>query len=87
MVTRTRLCAGFSAEYIESYRKLLYTVEFSKSGDIITATVTFGSDAMPAQSYSFKLGEPFVFIDAIDGTKPNVSRPLTTTPSMEPSPT
>ena len=85
MVTRTRLCAGFSAERIETYRKLSYTVEFSKSGDTFTATVTFASDTIPAQSYSFKLGETFDY-NSIDGTKPKVSRPLTTTPSMGPSP-
>ena len=56
------------------YRKLSYSLEFTTSGDTFTASVTFAADAVPPQTYSFKLGETFDY-NSIDGTKPKVSRP------------
>ncbi|KAK7094498.1 fatty acid-binding protein, intestinal-like [Littorina saxatilis] len=63
---------GFSAERIETYRKLSYTLEFTKTGDTFTATVTFDAEGIPSQTYSFKLGETFDY-NSIDGTKPKLT--------------
>lgn len=63
---------GFSAERIETYRKLPYNIEFTTSGDTFTANVTFAVESIPAQNYSFKLGETFDY-NSIDGTKPKLT--------------
>lgn len=63
---------GFSAERIETYRKLSYTVEFSASGDTYTASVVFAAEGVPVQKYSFKMGETFEYV-SIDGTKPKLT--------------
>jgi len=63
---------GFSQERIETYKKLSYTVDFSGSGDAFTVSVTFDAPGVPAQSYSFKLGQQFDY-QSIDGTKPKLT--------------
>ncbi|KAL8559110.1 hypothetical protein ACOMHN_008298 [Nucella lapillus] len=63
---------GFSEERIEKYRTLVYVIEFSASGDGYTATVSFEVGNIPAQTYSFKLGEEFDY-RSIDGTSPKLT--------------
>jgi len=63
---------GFNEERIQTYKNLSYVIEFSTAGDTFTATVTFAVESIPAQSYSFKLGETFDY-NAIDGTKPKLT--------------
>jgi len=63
---------GFSQERMETYKKLVYTIEFSQSGDGFTATVSFAGGAIPSQTYSFKLGEAFDY-KSIDGTSPKLT--------------
>jgi len=63
---------GFSAERIETYRKLSYTIEFTGSGDTYTATVVFDAPGIPAQTYSFTIGTTFDY-NSIDGTKPKLT--------------
>ncbi|XP_076455197.1 fatty acid-binding protein, heart-like [Babylonia areolata] len=62
---------GFSEERMTTYRKLVYTIEFSVAGDTYTATVSFEAD-IPAQTYAFKMGEAFDY-KSIDGTSPKLT--------------
>nr|KAG5699845.1 hypothetical protein BaRGS_034619 [Batillaria attramentaria] len=41
-------------------------------GDTFTASVEFAAEGVPAQKYSFKLGETFDY-QSIDGTKPKLT--------------
>jgi len=63
---------GFSAERIETYKKLSYTIDFSGSGDTYTSTVVFDAPNIPAQTYSFTIGTTFDY-NSIDGTKPKLT--------------
>ncbi|KAL8562971.1 hypothetical protein ACOMHN_004663 [Nucella lapillus] len=63
---------GFTSERIERLRGMSYTVEFSVSGDTYTGVVTFASDALPVQTYTFKLGETFDY-HSVDGTVPKLT--------------
>ncbi|XP_076454627.1 fatty acid-binding protein, heart-like [Babylonia areolata] len=62
---------GMTAEKLEQLGKLSYFLEFSVSGETITATVGYDAD-IPTRTYTFKPGDTFDF-HTVDGSVPKLT--------------